>query len=393
MTNHERFAKAINWEETDRILTYDFVASKKLLSKYGGLDESKKYSFEQVVEINAKAFKGIRLDVTHHIYNPAKSWMNSKIERWGRFLGVKQDGWELTQKGGADSSTSLTTGWITKRPFSNLKELEKNMPSPPKYEEVEKWYKPIIRRIKEVFDNYGLVFIGAVDGPVNDSYTYTGMELFMTAIYDAPELIWRVMDCSAEFSACVAKVFAENASAPMLFMGEDIACDTGPIFSPKFITEQAMPRWRQISEPVKEKDFKLLFHSDGRYGELLPIIFDELGADGLEPIERKGCNDIFEIRKQYPDKRLFGNVCWAVRLPEGNIYDVEDETLELIERIGTQRGIFIGSSGGVDDSIPLENAETMYRTVRKYGMYPINIDRIRRRRSEIRGKLKMRRSG
>jgi hypothetical protein len=384
MTNYERFVKVINREGDDRILTYDFVASRKLLAQYGGLDGTKKYSFEQIVEINAKAFKRIGLDVTHYICDPAKSWMGSKIENWGRFLGVKPAGWEVTQKGGA--------GWITKRPFSNLKELEKNMPDIPKYEEVEKWYKPFIKHIKEVFDYYDLVFIGAVDGPVSDSYTYTGMELFMTAIYDAPELVSHIMDCSARLSAYMAKAFAENASAPMLFMGEDIACDTGPIFSPKFITEQALPRWRQISEPIKEKGFKFLFHSDGRYGELLPIIFGEFGADGLEPIERNGCNDIFEIRRQYPDKLIFGNECCAVTLPEGNIYDVEDETLELIEKIGPQGRILIGSSGEVGDLVPPENAETMYRTVHEYGMYPINIDRIRKRRSEIKDKLKTRKS-
>src|SRR4030042_518254 len=235
MTNYERFVKAINQEGTDRVLTYDFVVSKKLLARYGGLDESKQYTFPQIVEVNAKAFKGIGLDVAHHIYDPAKSWMRSKIENWGRFLGVKQDGWEVTQKGG--------TGWITKRPFSNgstsltagLKELEKNMPELPKYEEVEKWYKPIIKYVKEVFDEYGLVFIGEVDGPVNDSYTYTGMELFMTAIGDGPELVSQIMDCNAKLSAYIANVFAENASAPMLFMGEDIAGAAGPIFNPIFI--------------------------------------------------------------------------------------------------------------------------------------------------------------
>jgi uroporphyrinogen-III decarboxylase len=383
MGNYERFVKTVNREGTDSILTYDFVVSRKLLARYGGLDETKKYTFERIVEVNARAFKGIGLDVTHGVYDPVKSWVSSKIENWGRFLGVKRGGWEVTQKGGR--------GWITERPFSNLKELERNMPELPKYEEVRKWYEPIIKRIKEVFDYYDLVFVGAVDGPVSDSYTYMGMELFMTAIYDAPELVSQIMDCSAEFSACMAKAFAENASAPVLFMGEDIACDKGPIFSPKFITEQALPRWRRISEPIKEKDFKFLFHSDGRYGELLPIIFKRFGADGLEPIERNGCNDIFEIRRQYPGKLLFGNVCCAVTLPEGNIYDVEDETLELIEKIGPQGGILMGSSGEVGDLVPLKNAVTMYETVRAYGRYPIDVERIRKRRSEIRGKLKTRR--
>jgi uroporphyrinogen-III decarboxylase len=145
-----------------------------------------------------------------------------------------------------------------------------------------------------------------------------------------------------------------------------------------------------ISEPIKKKGVKFLFHSDGRYGELLPIIFDKFGADGLEPIERNECNDIFEIRREYPDKLLFGNVCCAVTLPEGNTYDIEDEALELIERMGQGGGILIGSSGGIEDCIPPENILTMYETAHKYGTYPINIDRIRKRRSEIRGKLKIR---
>ena len=131
---------------------------------------------------------------------------------------------------------------------------------------------------------------------------------------------------------------------------------------------------------------KFLFHTDGRYGPFLPIIFDELGADGLNPIERNGCNDIFEIRRQYPHKLLFGNVCCAQTLPYGTPYDVEDETLELIEKIGPQGGIFIGSSSEVHDLVPVANVVSMYRTVHEYGHYPIDIDRIRARRAALRRK-------
>ena len=384
MTNYERFVKALNRQSVDRILTYDFVDNKQLLIKYGGYDETKKYSYEQLVEINAKAFKGVGLDVTRYIYDPANHWMGSKIQNWIRFFGVNPDNWQVSQKGG--------TAWISKRPFSDLKGLEKNMPKPPKYEEIEQWYKPFIKLVKQIFDSYGLVFIGAVEGPMSDSYSYTDMELFMTAIYDAPELVAHLMDCTAKFSAYISRVFAENASAPLMFMGEDIACGTGPIFNPKWLREMALPRWRWIAEPIKAKGYKFLFHTDGRYGELLPIIFNEFGAEGLNPIERNGCNDIFEIRRQYPDKLLFGNVCCAVTLPQGNIYDVEDETLELIEKIGPQGGIFIGSSSEVHDLVPVENALTMYGTVHEYGTYPIDVDRIRKRRKEIKNKLQIRKS-
>ena len=117
---------------------------------------------------------------------------------------------------------------------------------------------------------------------------------------------------------------------------------------------------------------------------------DELNADGLHPIERNGCNNIFEIREMYPQKLLFGNVCCEITLPHGNIFDVEDETLEIIEKIGPHRGIFIGSSSEVHNLVPPENTAKMYETVHEYGTYPIDIDRIRKRRYNIRNKLKTR---
>ena len=169
-------------------------------------------------------------------------------------------------------------------------------------------------------------------------------------------------------------------------MGEDISGTSGPIFSPKFVREQGLPRWKWISEPIKEKGMKFLYHTDGRYGKFLPLIFDEFGADGLNPIERNNCNDIFEIRKEYPDKLLFGNVCCMHTLPFGTLGDVEDETLELIEKIGPQAGIFIGSSSEIHENVPVKNAVRMYETVHEYGVYPIDIDRIRARRTELRNK-------
>jgi hypothetical protein len=322
--------------------------------------------------------------VTRFVYDPVEHWMGSKIVNWVRFFGVDPDNWEVSQAGG--------TAWISKRPFTTLQELEKCMPQLPKYEDVREWYQPTMQQIQALLREYDIVMIGAVEGPITDAYSYMDMELFAWGIYDAPELISHVMDCTGLFSAHIARAFAEITNVPLLFMGEDIAGTTGPIFSPRFVREHGLPRWKWITEPIKEKGYKFLYHTDGRYGNFLPLIFDELGADGLNPIERNGCNDIFEIRAQYPDKLLFGNVCCIHTLPHGTLGDVEDETLELIEKIGPQGGIFIGSSSEVHDAVPVENAARMYGTVYEFGAYPIDVDRIRARRAELRekGALKLR---
>jgi uroporphyrinogen-III decarboxylase len=382
MTNLERFTRALNREPVDRVLTWDFIDNTQVLVRYGGYDPSRKYSFEQIVEMNAQSFHGIGLDMTRYAHDPANHWMGSKIVNWIRFFGVDPSNWRVDQKGG--------TAWIAQRPFTTLRELEKHMPNPPKLDEVREWFTPFLTSIRDVCDRYDLVWVGGVEGPISDAYTYVDMELFAQAIYDAPELVSHVMDCTGQFSAFIAQVYAEQPSSPLLFMGEDICGSGGPIFSPQFIMEQALPRWRWIMDPLHQKGLKFLFHTDGHYGAALPIIMDTLGADGLHPIERNGCNDIFEIHARYPAKLLFGNVCCEVTLPYGNLSDVEDETLELLERVGPKGGLFLGSSSEIHDLVPPENTEIMYRTAHSYGSYPIDVDRIRARRNQIRDKLKTR---
>ncbi len=384
MTNLECFSKALNWEPTDRILTWDYMDNEAILREYGGYDRDKEYTFEELVEVNAKAFKGIGLDMTRGIYDPVNHWMGGKIVNWIRFFGVEPDNWAVEQTGG--------TAWISKRPFSDLKGLEKNMPSPPKFEDVRAWFEPFIKYIKEVFDHYDLVWVGGLEGPICDAYTYVDTELFMLAIYDAPELVSHIMDCTGKFSAYIAQVYAEHATSPLLFMGEDICGSTGPFLSPKFLKKEGVPRWHWIMDPVHAKGYKFLFHTDGDYGKALPVILDELNADGLHPFERNGCTDIFEIRKRYPQKLFFGNICCEDTLPYGNVYDVEDETLELIERLGPHGGLFIGSSSELHDLVPLENCETLYRSVHEYGTYPIDVDRIQKRRAEIQPHLQSRKA-
>jgi hypothetical protein len=382
MTNLERFTLALDRRPVDRLLTWDLIDNEALLAELAGYDRSKKYSFEQIVEMNAASFRKVGLDMTRYVHDPANHWMGSKIVNWMRFLGVNPDRWQVEQKGG--------TAWIARRPFSDLKGLERNLPRPPKLEEVREWFMPFIKYIKEVFDHHELVWVGGVEGPVTDAYSYMDMTLFAEAVYDAPELLEHIMDCTGRFSAYIAQVYAEHPSSPLLFMGEDICGVSGLNFSPEFIRTKALPRWRWIMDPVHQKGLKFLFHTDGRYGSALPIILRELGADGLHPVERNGLNDIFAIRQAYPGKLLFGNVCCEVTLPHGNVYDVEDETLELIERLGPEGGIFIGSSSELHDLVPVDNALALYGTVHEYGKFPIDLERISRRRREIGSRLKTR---
>lgn len=79
MTNLERFKRTLNREPVDRILTYDVMDNREVLVRYGGLDPSRACSFEELVEVNAKALHAIGLDVTRNVYDPFRHWMGAKI--------------------------------------------------------------------------------------------------------------------------------------------------------------------------------------------------------------------------------------------------------------------------------------------------------------------------
>ena len=379
MTNHQQLERQLAGRPFDRIMTYDYMDNTEVLKTYGGWKPGRCYSLEELAEINARAHRGVGLDITRAFHDPENHWMKGKVENWERFLGV-EPGLFGVESGGE-------TSWISRRPFRTAAELAENMPEMPDPDQVREWYGPVISEISSIFKNYDRVYIGCTEGPLCDAYTYTDMELFSTAIYDAPELIDRLLEVTGAFSRCLAEVYAENDTPPLQFMGEDIAGTGGPIFSPAFIEEKCLPLWRRIAEPIHNRGGKFIYHTDGRYGGLLDLIFGKFDADALNPIERCGCNDIFEIFEQHPERFYFGNVCCEVTLPFGNRWDVEDETLELIERIGPSGRIFIGSSSEVHESIPLLNIETMYAAVHEWGEYPIDVEGIRRRRAEIAPKL------
>ncbi|HUT65207.1 MAG TPA: hypothetical protein VMZ05_03550 [Spirochaetota bacterium] len=91
MTNQQRLLKALNREPIDVILTWDFMDNLKILEQYGGYKWRETYEWQDILEINVKAFKNIGLDMTRYIYDPVNHWMGSKIFNWIRFFGVNPD--------------------------------------------------------------------------------------------------------------------------------------------------------------------------------------------------------------------------------------------------------------------------------------------------------------
>ncbi|AOQ23635.1 hypothetical protein MTAT_12170 [Moorella thermoacetica] len=361
MKTKERFLKTCNFEPPDVIVTYDFVDHNELLATYGGEEKN-------LIVRNARMMKAIGLDSTRYIHNPEHHWVWGKIETWKQFLGIDPSKWEVVETGG--------TAWI-KRPFKTVKELEQHLPRMPHRNEVASWYRNWLKQVKEVFDEFDLVWVTAVEGPLTDAYSYTDFGLFFETMIEAPELIDYLLDVTTTFQEILAEVHAENPTSPVFFMNDDIAGTHGPIFSPKWLRENMLPRWQRVYKPAKAAGLKCCFHSDGNLNLLMDLLVNELKIDGLNPIEVNAGMDIRKIRRQYPHLLLFGNVCCATTLPHGTVEDVQQEVKGLLRDIAPTGGLFLGSSSEVHDLVPIENAVTMYKTAKQFGKYPIDVETLK----------------
>ncbi|MFW6049468.1 MAG: uroporphyrinogen decarboxylase family protein [Candidatus Bipolaricaulota bacterium] len=356
----ERFERTANFEDPGVIVTYDFVDNNRLLKEYG---EGK----EDLVLRNAVMMNNIGLDATRYIHNPEKPWMYGKFDVWSEFFGIDPSEWEVKIGG--------KTAWISKRPFDDLKGLEEHMPKMPDKDKVARWWVPTHNKIIEIFRQYDLVWVTAIEGALTEAYMYASFDLLFKAIYRAPELVERLLDVFSEWGRIISELHAENKNSPVFFQNDDICGSNGPFVSPQFLREEMVPRWSKVYEPAREAGLKCIYHTDGNAHPVMDILVDELGIDGFNPIDQAGM-DIRRLREDYPELLLFGNVDCAFTLPDGTVEEVEKETKELLRDIGPTRGLFLGSSSEIDQDVPPENAVAMYRTAKEYGRYPISINGV-----------------
>jgi uroporphyrinogen decarboxylase len=127
----------------------------------------------------------------------------------------------------------------------------------------------------------------------------------------------------------------------------------------------------------REKGLPFILHSDGNLWEILPDLL-ACGINALHPVEPKAM-DSRELKARFGSKFcLLGNIEIGETLTLGTPADVQAEVRERIRALAPGGGYAVGSSNTVAHYVPLENFETMLRSTRQYGRYPITIGRSAR---------------
>lgn len=135
--------------------------------------------------------------------------------------------------------------------------------------------------------------------------TLLGIEGHLYAFYDQPELMHRMNQDLVDWSIKAVDELCEVCIPDFMTFAEDMSYNHGSMLSKRQFDEFMAPYYRQITPRLKERRILSIVDSDGDI--TVPAAwFEEVGVDGMLPLERQAGVDVAEVRRLHPRMRFVG---------------------------------------------------------------------------------------
>lgn len=145
---------------------------------------------------------------------------------------------------------------------------------------------------------------------------------------------------------------------------EDMACNAGPLVSPKIFKEFMMPHYKNVTEFLRKHGIDIItVDSDGNIEKLIPLWL-ESGVNGFLPLEVAAGMDAVALRKEYgKDVILIGNIDKGA-LARGK-EPIRQEVMSKVPYLLSQGGYFPVIDHGVPPDVSFENYTYYLRLLRE----------------------------
>lgn len=344
MDSRERVLSILNHNIPDKIPIFELFFDESVLKKINPAISYYDFCVQAELDII-----NVTLDHDHKILDEKE--------------GITKNEWGVIRKRTKEFISIPIDG-----PIKSLKDLRKYQPPDPADLNRFRTLKKVIKKYK---DNK-IISLDVHDSFNIPWYLRGGIDKHMLDYYDNPKLAREIIKISIEHFGEVIKIGAE-IGADMIVFGDDYAHNAGPIMSPKDFKEFILPGLSTLVEEAKKLGLYCLKHSDGNIMPIIDMIVST-GIDALHPIDPVAGMDIYKINEKYSDKVIVcGNIDCGYILSEASTVEVKDYTKNLIKKVSPGGRHIISSSNSIHSSVKPENYLAMLETVKKYGIYPIDI--------------------
>jgi len=208
-----------------------------------------------------------------------------------------------------------------------------------------------------------------IGGIFESSWGVYGLDNFLIALYEKPEIVCAIMDCYTQiFIENFKNLMAHNETRiDMVYTYDDVATQDGLLLSPDMWRQYILPFHQKLNKVIKEHDVKLIYHSCGSVLPLIPSFRDDMHIDVLNPLQPAAKDmDMKFIKKEYGDSLSFhGGGDLQKTLPFGTVDDVCNEVEYLNRTLGTGGGYICTSAHYMQADIPVRNILSFFAASRK----------------------------
>jgi uroporphyrinogen decarboxylase len=158
----------------------------------------------------------------------------------------------------------------------------------------------------------------------------------------------------------------------IVMIGDDLAGQDGPLFSPRFYRKVVRPRQQRVIDAVKKHTgAKILYHTCGSCVEYIPDLI-EMGVDILNPVQisARGMDPLMLKEKFGKDIVFWGGAIDAQHvLPFATAGQVREEVRKNVEIFKPGGGYVFNNVHNIQAGVPPENIVALYEAAYEFGFY------------------------
>ncbi|MCJ7681734.1 MAG: hypothetical protein MUP70_13470 [Candidatus Aminicenantes bacterium] len=214
-----------------------------------------------------------------------------------------------------------------------------------------------------------------IGGVVYETCWYLrGLERWYMDMMENPDFCGTLLDKILEFwTAYYSSFLAEVGDlVDVVMIGDDLAGQDGPLFSPDFYRRCVKPRQKRLVGHIRSlTSAKIWYHTCGSCLEFIPDLLDN-GIDILNPVQISAKNmNPSTLNSLFGDRLVFwgGGIDPQHILPLASPAEVHEHVRRNIEVFKAGGGYIFSNVHNIQGDVPPENITAMFDAAYEFGFY------------------------
>ncbi len=158
----------------------------------------------------------------------------------------------------------------------------------------------------------------------------------------------------------------------VIMIGDDLAGQAGPLFSPEFYRTVVKPRQKRLVQHIRSlTDARIWYHTCGSCVTYIPDLIDN-GIDILNPVQISAANmDPEMLKRQYGRDLTFwgGGIDAQHVLPAATPAEVREHVKRNLDAFKPGGGYVFNNCHNIQAGVPPENIVALFDAAFEYGIY------------------------